>query len=102
MKRDLLILAVVATVLFATLAGARDLWNPNEPIYGQAVVEMTAADEWLVPTVNGEPFGEKPILYFWLARIGVATIGPGETAMRSPSAPAGVGGVLLWYLPVLP
>ena len=64
-RRDLIGLGLVAALLFIPWLGARDLWNPNEPLYGQAVAEMAASGEWLVPTVNGAPFDEKPILYFW-------------------------------------
>jgi len=28
---------------------------------------MFDKDNWLVPTLNGQPYADKPILYFWLA-----------------------------------
>ena len=68
-RRDLCLLLLLAVSMFVPWLGARDLWNPNEPIYGQAVVEMAQQGEWLIPSVNGIPFLEKPILYFWSARI---------------------------------
>jgi 4-amino-4-deoxy-L-arabinose transferase-like glycosyltransferase len=97
--RDLLGLGVGALLLFCVALGQRDLWNPNEPIYGLAVREMARHEAWLVPTVNGEEFAEKPILYFWAARL-VALAGGGvdETTLRLPSALCGVSAVLLVYL----
>ena len=101
--RDLLLLGSFAAALFLPWLGARDLWNPNEPLYGRAVAEMAAAGDWLVPQVNGQLFGEKPILYFWLARV-AAGFGGGvdELTLRLPSAVAGIAAVLLTYLLVVP
>jgi 4-amino-4-deoxy-L-arabinose transferase-like glycosyltransferase len=102
-RRDLLFLAVFATLLFIPWLGARDLWNPNEPLYGQAVVEMAEGGGWLVPTVNGAVFDEKPILYFWLALGAAEVFGEvDEFTLRLPSAAAGIASVLFVYLLVVP
>ena len=87
-----------AAVLFLAGLGDRDLWNPNEPLYGQAVVEMAATGDRLLPTVNGESFAEKPPLYFWLA-LGVARVtgAVDEWSLRLPSALAGLVVVCLVY-----
>lgn len=101
--RDLAWLTVAAGFLFFVALGARDLWNPNEPIYGRAVVEMAERDDWMTPTVNGQVFAEKPILYFWLARAASIMVGEiSELSLRIPSAVAGIASVLLTYLLVLP
>lgn len=101
--RDLLLLAVGASVLFLGGLGARDLWNPNEPLYGLAVVEMEQRDDWVVPTVNRQVFAEKPILYFWAARASASALGGvSELALRLPSALCGIGSVLLLYVLVCP
>jgi 4-amino-4-deoxy-L-arabinose transferase-like glycosyltransferase len=102
-RRDLLVIVLATATLFGIALGARDLWNPNEPVYGQAVAEMAARGDWLLPTVNGNDFGEKPILYFWLARLSSRALGGvSELALRAPSALAGVTGAVLLYLLVLP
>ena len=101
--RDLLWLGVGAAILFSVALGARDLWNPNEPTYGQAVVEMAERGDWLVPTVNGRVFAEKPILYYWLALAASRALGGvSELSLRIPSALAGVVSSVLLYLLVLP
>lgn len=101
--RDLLALAVLAAALYLPALGGRDLWNPNEPIYGLAVREMADRGDWLVPTVNGQVFGEKPILYYWIARASSAVAGGvSETSLRVPSALAGLATVLLAYALVVP
>ena len=83
MQRDLWIVGALMAVLFLAALGARDLWNPNEPVYGAAVQEMAEEGRWLLPQVNGRLFPEKPILYFWLGRIAAAlTGGTHELALR--------------------
>jgi 4-amino-4-deoxy-L-arabinose transferase len=102
-RRDLLLIALATASLFGVALGARDLWNPNEPVYGQAVAEMAARGDALLPTVNGLVFAEKPILYYWLALASSRVLGGvNELALRVPSALAGVAGALLLYLLVLP
>ncbi len=102
-RRDLLLLAAGASVLYLVSLGARDLWQPNEPTYGQAVAEMSRGGGWLVPTVNGATFAEKPPLYFWAALVSARLLrGVGETSLRLPLAAAGAAGAILLYLMVLP
>jgi len=101
--RDLAIIALGSTVLFTLASGRRDLWNPNEPTYGQAVAEMAARGDWVIPTVNGVAFAEKPILYYWLALAAARALGGvGESALRLPAAAAGVATVVLAYVLVWP
>ena len=103
MKRDLLRLGLFAAVLFGVRLGARDLWNPNEPIYGEAVAEMARRGEWLVPYVNGLVFAEKPILYYWLALAAAKLLGGvSELTLRVPSMLAGIATVLGTYVLSLP
>lgn len=101
--RDLLLLIVVTGILFFVALGRRDLWNPNEPIYGRAVTEMTDRGDWVVPTINGRVFADKPILYYWAARVSSLVFGRvDEFTLRVPSAIAGIASALLTYLLVLP
>ena len=83
-RREALLVALIAVIFLLPFAGLRDLWNPNEPIYGHAVQEMVEDGAWLTPTVGGEPFYEKPILYYWLARLAVMLFGLTEFALRIP------------------
>jgi len=97
--RDLAAVAAGAALLYTLALGARDLWHPNEPTYAEAVAEMAQRGEWLIPTVNGTPFAEKPILYYWLALAACRALGRvDELGLRLPSAAAGVAAVILLYL----
>ena len=62
-------LCALTLLLFATGLGRRDFWAPVEPRYAEIIRVMFAKGEWIVPTVNGEIYTDKPILYFWLALI---------------------------------
>jgi 4-amino-4-deoxy-L-arabinose transferase-like glycosyltransferase len=78
--------------------GNRDLWAPVEPRYGEIARVMFERGEWIVPTVNGRVYTDKPILYFWL--VVMSSYLPGavsEWAVRLPSALAGCGVALVTY-----
>ena len=86
-------LLFLAALLFLPLLGARDLWAPVEPRYAEIVRIMFAKGEWVVPTVNGDLYTDKPILYFWLALIASKIAGGvNEWTVRLP---AGSGGYRL-------
>jgi len=100
---DLGILLLLAAALYLPGLGTRDLWNPNEPIYGRAVVEMAERGDWLIPTINGTPFAEKPILYYWMALAASGVAGEvTETTLRVPSVVVTVATLFLTYFLVLP
>ena len=66
-SRTLIIaLLVVGFLLFVYKVGDRDLWAPDEDEYAQMSREMIRTNNWVFPTVNGEPWTIKPVLYNWL------------------------------------
>jgi 4-amino-4-deoxy-L-arabinose transferase-like glycosyltransferase len=89
-----------AALLYGARLGATGFWAPDEPRYGQVAEELRAGDHGpaglVLLRLNGEPYTQKPPLYFWLA---AAAGAPGgrvtEAAARLPSALAGVGLVAL-------
>ncbi len=58
---------ILALLLLAILP-MRDLWAPDEPDFAQCVKEMRLGGHWLLPYLNGAPYSEKPILYYWVLR----------------------------------
>jgi 4-amino-4-deoxy-L-arabinose transferase-like glycosyltransferase len=93
-------LAVV--LLFFLFLGARDLWNPNEPLYSLGVKEMAQRGDWLIPTINGTVYPEKPILYYWGALAAARLLGGvSEFTLRVPSALAASLSFWLVYALVL-
>src|SRR3970282_2151025 len=85
-------LFLFSLILYLPFLGSRDLWAPVEPRYGEIVRVMFAKGEWIVPTVNGNFYAKKPILYFWLA-LGFSSIAGAvsEWTLRLPSALSSVG-----------
>jgi len=92
------ILTGLSVLLFFFGLGWRDFWAPVEPRYGEIARVMFAKGEWIVPTVNGDLYTDKPILYFWLVLLTAKLLGGvNEWALRVPAALGGVGLVLTTY-----
>ena len=62
--REHLPLVLFALLLIAVMF-ARGYWSPDEPDFAQCVKEMRERGEWLLPYLNGQPYAEKPILFYW-------------------------------------
>ena len=56
---------VLFAALLAAVMLARGYWSPDEPDFAQCVKEMRERGEWLLPYLNGQPYSEKPILFYW-------------------------------------
>jgi 4-amino-4-deoxy-L-arabinose transferase-like glycosyltransferase len=95
--RDLLILA--GLVLTVTLPGlfTRDLWNPDEPRYTEVAREMVVVGDYLVPHLNGQPYPDKPPLFFWLTAC-FWHLGAGYLSGRLVTMVAVYGILVLVYL----
>ncbi len=83
---DPLLLAAFCGFLFFFGLGAFGLTGADEPRYAQIAREMLARHDWVVPTLNGAPWLEKPILYYWEAMIAYRLFGVSDSAARIPSA----------------
>ncbi|MEZ6015047.1 MAG: glycosyltransferase family 39 protein [Planctomycetota bacterium] len=81
------VLLVLALVCAALLPGtdALPLLDRDEPRFATATREMLEGQEWVVPTFNGAPRYDKPILVYWVMRSGYWLFGVGELGARLPS-----------------
>ena len=70
--------------------GAVPLLGPDEPRYARVAVEMHRSGDLVTPTLQGQPWLEKPPLYYWLAGGAFALLGETEAAARLPSVVAGL------------
>jgi 4-amino-4-deoxy-L-arabinose transferase-like glycosyltransferase len=95
--RPLLTLATLAGLLCAS-GLAHELWTPDEPRVAEIGRAMWRSGDWVVPRLGGEPFLEKPPLYWW-AEAGVFTWAGRATATlaRLPSALFAFLSALLTY-----
>src|SRR5580700_9885193 len=76
---------VVFICLFSGL-GAVGLLGPDEPRYAWIARAMAETGDWVTPRLYGQPWFEKPALYYWAAAIGFRLNLPAEWAARLPSA----------------
>jgi 4-amino-4-deoxy-L-arabinose transferase-like glycosyltransferase len=94
-----LLIGTLALVLNLAGNGGVSLWDRDEPRYAVCVREMSARHDWIFPTYNAEPRYHKPILIYWLMRLGVAIGGDNPFGLRLVSGFAGAGTCLLvWGL----
>ena len=93
-KQIAAIVGLLALTVGVNLGGASRL-TYHEAFVAQPAREMIASGipgGWLVPTVNGQPWVEKPPLLIWLvACLSFAAGGVNEWTTRAPSALATVG-----------
>jgi 4-amino-4-deoxy-L-arabinose transferase-like glycosyltransferase len=75
----------IGICLFGQL-GAVGLTGPDEPRYVWIARAMVRTGDWVTPRLYGQPWFEKPILYYWAAAIGFRLKLPAEWAARLPSA----------------
>ena len=87
------LLLACAVLYFCLFDGVTSfgLVGPDEPRYAAIARDMAASGDWVTPRLNGEPWFEKPILYYWVAATGYRLLGDGELAARLPS---GLGGLV--------
>ncbi len=85
-------------MLFFPALGARDFWAPVEPRYAEIARVMFMKGEWIVPTVNGNLYTDKPILFFWLVLVFSKLAGSvNEWTLRLPAALGALGAVFTTY-----
>ncbi len=58
------------------------LLEPDEGRYAQIPKEMLDRGEWVVPTLQGEPYLDKPPLMYWLVKLSYQCFGVNEAAAR--------------------
>jgi len=87
-KRTWLQIAVVVAIcafLFFFELGAFGLVGADEPRYAQIAREMFARHDAIVPTLNGQPWLEKPVFLYWKMMISYTFLGVADWAARVPS-----------------
>jgi hypothetical protein len=89
-------LAVLGWFLYFQGASSAGLIGPDEPRYAQVSREMLRNHDWITPYLHGDPWFEKPPLYYWLTAGAFAIFGVNEAAARLPAAIFAVGFVILF------
>ena len=89
------VFAVVALVLvLAPLVASAPLFDPDEGLHAAIAQEMVRRGDYVTPRFLGEPFLDKPILFFWAEAASLRLFGDNETAVRVPPLLFGLAGML--------
>jgi 4-amino-4-deoxy-L-arabinose transferase-like glycosyltransferase len=83
---QLVLVAAICYFFFFFGLGAFGLTGADEPRYAQIAREMLARHDWIVPTLNGSPWLEKPALLYWKMMNSYAIFGVSDWAARIPAA----------------
>ena len=95
--RSLLLLLILPSVLLYPCL-TFPLFEPDEGRYAEIPREMLQRGEWVVPYLQGEPYLDKPPLFYWLVMLSYRAFGFHAGAARLVPALAIHGCVLLTYL----
>jgi 4-amino-4-deoxy-L-arabinose transferase-like glycosyltransferase len=85
-RTDSLLLAGFCAFLFLYGLGQFGLIGADEPRYAQVAREMLERRDWITPTLGGQPWLEKPPLYYWQAMLAYRVFGVSDWAARLPAA----------------
>jgi 4-amino-4-deoxy-L-arabinose transferase-like glycosyltransferase len=85
-RTDSLLLAGFCAFLFFYGLGQFGLVGADEPRYAQVAREMLEHHDWVTPTLGGQPWLEKPPLYYWQAMLAYRIFGVSDWVARLPAA----------------
>lgn len=86
--------AVALALVVAPLIASAPLFDPDEGLHAAIAQEMVRRGDYVTPTFMGEPFLDKPILFFWAEAASLRTFGDNEFAVRVPPLFFGLLGML--------
>lgn len=83
---EVLLLAALCYFFFFYGLAAFGLVGADEPRYAQVAREMLQRHDWITPTLYGNAWLEKPVLYYWGAIVSYKIFGVSDWAARLPGA----------------
>lgn len=87
------VLALLLAAYLLPLVVPVPLMEDDEGLHAAIAIEMVERGDWTVPRLLGEPFLDKPILYFWMQAASLAAFGASEFAVRLPGTLMALAGV---------
>jgi len=97
-RSDWILLGGFCAFLFFYGLSNFGLIGADEPRYAQIAREMLARQDWVTPVLGGQPWLEKPPLFYWQAMIAYSVFGVSDWAARLPSAVDATLMVIVIYL----
>src|SRR6202008_22752 len=90
---------LIVVVCLSSHLGVIGLVGPDEPRYAWIARAMASSGDWVTPRLYGQPWFEKPVLYYWMAALGFLIHLPAEWAARLPSSFAALAaGIAIGWL----
>ena len=93
-----LVVCVIVTAVLLPNLGGYPLLDPDEGRHAAIAREMLAASSWrgwIVPTLGGEPYYDKPVLFYWLTAVAYRVVGVGELGARLVAMLSALGTIAL-------
>jgi len=87
------VLALLVAAYLLPLVVPVPLMEDDEGLHAAIAIEMVERGDWTVPRLLGEPFLDKPILYFWMQAASLAVFGASEFAVRLPGTLMALAGI---------
>jgi len=97
-QRWIVVVMALCALLYFLRLGDIAFLGKDEPKNAQAAREMLRSGDWVLTTLDEEPWFDKPILYYWTALLGFTLLGVGELGARAGPALAALLTVWLTYL----
>src|SRR6202167_5877984 len=85
-RTDILLMACFCAFVFFYGLGQFGLIGADEPRYAQVAREMLQRHDWITPELGGQPWLEKPPLYYWQAMVAYSLNRVSDAAARVSSA----------------
>lgn len=83
---EILLLSAICYFFFFYGLAAFGLVGADEPRYAQVAREMFQRHDWVTPTLYGNVWLEKPVLYYWGAILSYKILGVSDWAARLPGS----------------
>src|SRR5262249_9899149 len=85
---------VAIALVVAPLVANAPLFDPDGGLHAAIAQEMNLRGDYVTPTFLGEPFLDKPILFFWAEAASLRVLGDREAAVRLPPLLFGLLGMI--------
>jgi 4-amino-4-deoxy-L-arabinose transferase-like glycosyltransferase len=82
LRKEVLWFAIASIVAFYWGLSSYALLNNNEGLYAEIAWEMLSNKDFVIPTLNGVPYIEKPPMLYWLVSLSYAIFGKSVWAAR--------------------
>ncbi len=93
--KDGLILGLIMLIFYVFALGSGALHVPDEGRYSSVALAMLQNHDYVSTLLNGAPFMDKPVLFYWLEAVSMWLFGVNEWAIRLPMVCVGVFGIVL-------